>query len=162
MGRGGFNQRDRVWHEAPERGSKGKKARSIKLLNMAIDRLKDSILAALARFDGAVGAYHLPRWMSADHMGELLAERRTLKGYEKRTGVLRNETLDLSVQALALAEHKGLNRINWDAPPIWAVGGTENSFAAPLTGATAVPASPSSEPPAPTPKRRRRTPARLF
>lgn len=170
MGRGGFHQRDRVWYAAPERASQGKKARSIKLLNVATDRLKDSVLAALARFGGAVGAYHLPRWLAAAHIEELLAERRTAKGYELRPGVRRNETLDLSVQALALAEHKGLNRINWASPPVWAIGGAENSHAVmtsdvPPVGDAASPAPPDAAAPAPeTPPRprRRRTPARLF
>ena len=41
IGRGGFKIPDRVWLATPERGSQGKKARSIKLLNMAVDRLKE-------------------------------------------------------------------------------------------------------------------------
>jgi phage terminase large subunit GpA-like protein len=133
IGLGGFHQRDRVRHATPEYGSKGKKARSIKLLYMAADRLKDSVLAALARFDGAAGAIHVPQWLSADHLAEFLAEKRSAKGYELRAGQKRNESLDLAVQALALAEHKGLNRIDWESPPDWAVGGADNAFAVALS-----------------------------
>ncbi|MBT9386964.1 phage terminase large subunit family protein [Pseudooceanicola sp. CBS1P-1] len=129
IGRGGFHQRDRVWHEAPERGSRGRKARGIKLLNMAVDRLKDSVLAALGRMERGMGAQHLPDWLETEALAELLAEERGLKGYTKKQGVTRNETLDLSVQALALAEHKGLNRMNPEAPPDWAVLGPQNVHA---------------------------------
>ncbi|WP_313350729.1 terminase gpA endonuclease subunit [Paracoccus sp. (in: a-proteobacteria)] len=132
IGRGGFNQRDRVWHEAPERASGGGKGRGIKLLNMAVDRLKDSVLAALCRFDTPVGTQHIPQWMGAEHVGEHLAEVRGEKGWGLRKGIQRNESLDHSVQALALAEHKGLNRVNWEAPPAWCIAGLLNPNAVPL------------------------------
>lgn len=120
IGRGGFKLSDRVWHVAPERGSKGKKARSIKLLNMAVDRLKDTVLAALGRLEAGPGSYLLARSIEKERVEELLAERRGADGYEKRPGVVRNETLDLSVQAQAIAEHNGLSRINPEDPPGWA------------------------------------------
>ncbi len=158
IGRGGFHQRDRVWLEAPERGSKGKKARGIKLLNMAVDRLKDSVLSALGRLERGIGAQHVPDWIETEALAELLAEQRTAKGYEKKQGVTRNETLDLAVQALATAEHKGLNRINPEAPPDWAVLGPGNAFA--VAGIAAEPehdepeAAPApAETPPPAPRR---------
>jgi len=129
LGRGGFRLMERVWHVAPERGSQGKKARSIKLLNMAIDRLKDSVLAALARLEDGPGAYLLARSIDAERVEELLAERRGKDGYEKRSASVRNEMLDLSVQAQAVAEHKGLNKLNPEDPPAWAVLGEVNPFA---------------------------------
>ena len=129
IGRGGFKLPERVWLATPERGSRGKKARSIKLLNMAVDRLKDSVLAAVARFEEGPGAYSLPRWLDEERLAELLAEQRRETGYEKRPGAVRNETLDLSVQALAVAEMKGLNRIDPEAPPIWADLAEGNPFA---------------------------------
>ncbi|MEJ6397034.1 terminase gpA endonuclease subunit [Yoonia sp. 208BN28-4] len=128
-GHGGFNQRDRVWHEAPERASQGKVKRGIKLLNMATDRLKDTVMAALNRPADAEASYQLPEWMSDDAINEFLAEERQDKGWDKKPGRKRNESLDLSVQAQALAEHKGLRRINWEAPPAWAVGGVGNTYA---------------------------------
>jgi phage terminase large subunit GpA-like protein len=152
IGRGGFHQRDRVWLETPERGSKGKKARGIKLLNMAVDRLKDSVLAALGRPDRGIGAQHLPDWMDADTIAELLAEERGAKGYDKKKGVTRNETLDLAVQALALAEHKGINRMNPEAPPDWALLGAGNAFAVRLSESEAPAAAAPEEPAAPARK----------
>ncbi|SCY61710.1 terminase gpA endonuclease subunit [Paracoccus tibetensis] len=132
VGRGGLKQRDRVWHEAPERASGGKKARGIKLLNMAVDRLKDSVAAALGRTNTPIGAQHIPAWMEAEHVAEHLAEQRTEKGWELRKGQSRNESFDHSVQGLAVAEHLGLNRVNWEAPPAWCMSGLGNPLAVPL------------------------------
>ena len=132
IGRSGLNQRDRVWHEAPERASGGRKARGIKLLNMAVDRLKDSVSAALARTDTATNAQHVPSWMEAEHVAELLAEERGEKGWSLKPGQNRNESLDHSVQGLALAEFLGLNRVNWEAPPAWCLLGPDNANAVPL------------------------------
>lgn len=142
VGRGGFRIPDRVWHIAPERGSKGKKARSIKLLNMAVDRLKDSVLAALRRGEDGPGAMLVARHIGRERVEELLAERRARDGYEKRPGIVRNETLDLSVQALAVAEFKGLNRINPEAPPVWAELSEANPHAVPTGPAGSAPRAP--------------------
>jgi len=157
IGRSGFKQRDRVWHEAPERGSKGKAARGIKLLNMAVDRIKDTVLAALGREDGEAGAYPLPSWFEEERLSEILAERRGDNGYEKKPGVVRNETLDLSVQAQATAEHLGLNRINPEAPPFWAEIGPGNPHAVQLDlvepKGDETPPAPNPDPEPPRPRR---------
>jgi phage terminase large subunit GpA-like protein len=71
-------------------------------------------------------------WMEAEHLAELVSEERGEKGWEKRKGVLRNESFDQSVQALAVAEHFGLNRVNWEAPPAWCVAGLINPHAVQL------------------------------
>lgn len=149
-GHGGFDQRDRVWYEAPERASHGRKARGIKLLNMATDRLKDTVVAALGRPLEVAGSFPLPEWLDDSHIEEFTAEERTAKKWEKRKGMVRNESLDLSVQAQAVAEHKGLRRINPEAPPDWAVGGSGNEFSVDLIVGTQaaepqVPAKPSSD-----------------
>lgn len=159
-GVGGFRTPARVWYDAPERGSKGAKARSIKLLSMAVDRLKDSVSAAISRTEDGPGRQHVPGWLPGDHLGELVAEHRTKSGWEKRPGKTRNETFDLSVQALALAEHFGAQRIDWTAPPPWAVSGAGNAFAVPLDlppgDDDPDPASPDPAPnPKPTPAAKR-------
>lgn len=136
-GQGGFRQRDRVWHMAPERASGGKKSRGIKLLNMATDLLKDTIAAALTRPVNEAASYPLPEWMDDDNIAELIAEQRGDKGWEPKPGQKRNENLDLSVQAQALAEHKGLRRLNPDAPLFWAVIGAANPFWVPSNEAGA-------------------------
>lgn len=129
IGRGGFKLSDRVWLIAPERGSQNRKARSIKLLNMAVDRLKDTVLASAARMDHGPGSYLFARSIEKERIDELLAERRGDDGYNKRPGAGRNETLDLSVQAQAIAELKGILRLNPEDPPSWAILGEVNPFA---------------------------------
>lgn len=126
-GHGGFRQRDRVWHVAPERSNKdGGKGRNIRLLNMATDRLKDSVTAALTRPRDAVGCFLIPDFLEDHHLAEFCAEHRTEKGWEKKPGQKRNESLDLSVQAQALAEQKGLRRMSPENPWNWAILGEEN------------------------------------
>lgn len=125
-GHPGHGQRDRVWYASPERSNKNGKGRQIKLLNMATDRLKDSVTAALVRPPGTPRSFPLPEFLSDDHVGEFCAEQRTDSGWEPKPGQKRNESLDLSVQAQALAEHKGLRRISAEAPPNWARLGEDN------------------------------------
>lgn len=131
-GVGGFKTGWRTRYARPDAGSKGKKARNIKLLSMATDRLKDSVLASIARFADGPGAQHMPEWMDDEALKEALAEVKTKDGYVKRQGVVRNETLDLLVQALALAEHKGALDHKDGALPGWAIASPNNSRAVPL------------------------------
>lgn len=140
-GQGGFKQRDRVWYAAPERGSGGKKARGIRLLNMATDLLKDTVAAALGRPETEPASYPLPEWMDDDHLGEFVAEQRTEIGWQKKPGQVRNESIDLSVQAQAVAEHKGLRRIDPARPPAWAVLGEANGLWVPDGKAAVEPAA---------------------
>lgn len=127
-GWGGFHQRSRVWYESPERASNGKKARSIRILNMATDRLKDTVVAALGRSttEAGGGTMHLPKWLPEEKLIEFTAERRTAKKWDKRPGMVRNESIDLSVQGRALAEYKGLLKIDPGACPDWAEPGPAN------------------------------------
>lgn len=135
-GHGGTRLDARVWYATPERGSKGKKARGVRLLNMAVDRLKDSVFAALSRFEGGAGSLRLCSWLSDDLFEEHIAEESTDKGWRKKEGVSRNEAIDHAVQALAIAEHKGAHRINFaDRCPPWAEASVLNSFAVPLVEA---------------------------
>lgn len=152
-GQGGFKQRDRVWYAAPERASSGKQKRGIKLLNMATDLLKDTVTAALVRPADEPGAFPLPEWMEDDHLGEFVAEERTEKGWTPKPGQKRNESLDLSVQAQAQAEHKGLRRINPEALPVWCVLGQDNPYWVP-DGST--PPASAAETPATDTQRPRR------
>lgn len=145
IGRGGFKLESRVWLSAPARGSQNKKARSIKLLQMAVDRFKDTVLASAQRLDQGPGAYLFARSIEQERLEELLAERRGDAGYEKRAGAGRNETLDLSVQAQAIAEHKGLLRINPEAPPDWATLSEMNPYAV-WTGKAAPPSDRENHP----------------
>lgn len=158
-GQGGWRTPFRVKYEAPDRGHGGKRARGIKLLTIATDRVKDTVSAALARMvTGAQGALWLPGWLAQDEalVGEYIAEERTGDGWQKRRGVIRNEGTDLTVQARAAAEYKGLLRVDWAAPPAWAVGGAGNANAVEIAdgqtdtaGDAAMPARSPAKPAAP-------------
>jgi phage terminase large subunit GpA-like protein len=153
-GHGGFKVADRASYRSPARAANGAEARDIILLNLATDRLKDSVYASTQRPDGGPGAMHVGAWMTDAHLTELTAEIRTGKGYEKRKGMVRNETVDLSVYALGLAEYKGLNRFDVKRPPAWARLGPSNENAVKLEADGSAPAKvmrkPVAAPPRPT------------
>jgi phage terminase large subunit GpA-like protein len=154
-GHGGFKTDGRTWYKQPVRASSGDKARSIWLLNIAVDKFKDTLFAALARVEGGPGSQRVPSWMGEDHLKEFTAEQWGKGGYEKRPGILRNEAIDVSVYASALAEHKGLNRLaTMSTPPVWALGGSQNENAVKLTD-TGMPD------PAPKARPKRRAPTRM-
>ncbi|CUH66826.1 Bacteriophage tail assembly protein [Thalassovita gelatinovora] len=140
-GHGGFKVDGRIWYKQPTRANSGEKARSIWLLNIATDKLKDTLFAALSRVEGGPGSQRVPEWMGDDHLKEFTAEHRKPTGYEKRKNMPRNEAIDLSSYAQALAEHKGLKRLTSQAAlPDWALSGLANSNAVPLeTDGTPVP-----------------------
>lgn len=165
-GHSGRTADGRIWYRAPVRGSGGKKARGIRLLNMAVDRLKDSVFAALSRGVRGRAAMHLGAWMGeevfAPILEEFCAEEKVGDVWRKREGVTRNEAIDLSVQALAIVEFKGGARINPEAPPPWAAGGPSTPFAAALhppaaPEAEAAEAGPESPPVTSTPRGLRAT-----
>lgn len=133
-GEGKFKVPFRIKYAEPERGSGGKAARSIRILTMATDRLKDTLAVSMKRATGGAGAFLLPSWMRENKalLQEFVSEHRTSDGWEKKPGQVRNEAMDLSVQARAAAEHKGLLRVDWSAPPEWALGGVQNEFAVSL------------------------------
>lgn len=128
-GQGG-NHPDRVWLKAPERASgKRKAAVDIRILNMSTDRLKDAVTASLRLTEDGQNFCGVPEWMSEPHLVEYTAERRMPKGWEKRPGMVRNESLDHLVQARALHIQIGGERINWDAPQDWAALDVRNALA---------------------------------
>ena len=132
-GHGGFKIGDRVWYASPERGNAKQRARGLKLLNVATDKMKDSVIASLQRADGGAGACHLYNWMQSDWIDEFGAEMRTEKGWKKRPGVVRNESLDLAGYAKAVAIHLGLERLTPEKSPDWAERGLLNPLAVSLS-----------------------------
>lgn len=129
-GQGG-DRIDRVWLKAPESSSKNRRkaATDLKILNMATDRLKDAAAASLRLTDIGQNICLIPEWFSDAHLNEFTAERRTAKGWEKRPGMVRNESLDHLVQARALHIHLGGERITAERCPFWAVLSVDNPFA---------------------------------
>lgn len=152
-GHGGFKVDGRHWYKAPTRGNDGRKARDIKLLNVATDRFKDTVFAGLGREDGGAGALILGDWLPDERLKEFCAEARTATGWKPRPNMKRNESIDLSCYAQAVAEHKGLLKLDPARLPPWALGGLMNPFAVALDA--------GGDPgPAPDPAPQKRRPAR--
>lgn len=126
--------RDRVWQARPETASnKSKKRRAAKdivILNMATDRLKDSVSAGLLMEEVGPNYTFVPDWMTDEQLIEFTAERRDDLGHwSKRPGFVRNESLDHMVQALATFIVIGGERLDQDSPPDWARLDMSNPFA---------------------------------
>lgn len=154
-GHGGWRLQARHWYASPERGHDGKKARAIKLLNIATDRVKDTVAAMLTRADGGAGALVVPGWMAEEGRAEFVAEERGDKKWDLKRGVRRNEGFDLSVQARAVAEHLGMMKItDWASPPAWAAEGEANPQHVKMEAGTLPEAAPVPKPKSP--------PRRLF
>lgn len=148
-GQGGQHS-DRVWLKAPESSSNKRRraATDLKILNMATDRLKDAAAASLRLTDLGQNICIIPEWMSDADLNEFTAERRGAKGWEKRPGMVRNESLDHLVQARALHIQLGGEKITAERCPYWAVLSVDNPFAR-FTGVeprdeAAVPAKPAA------------------
>lgn len=131
-GQGGPHS-DRVWLKAPERASnKRKVANDIRILNMATDRLKDAVTASLRLIEDGQNYCGVAEWMDEPFLVEFTAERRTAKGWEKRPGMVRNESFDHLVQARALHILIGGERVNASAPPEWAQVGPGSTYSVQL------------------------------
>jgi|SRR5215217_1893388 len=128
-GRGGLD-RQRAVYAAPEKvlGTRQKRRTDLRIVQLGTDLLKDEVGLALTRRHPGPNAFHLPEGLSDAHFAELCAEVRTEKGWEKRKGGLRNETLDLAVQARGLAIVLKAEKINWARPPAWAAVGLANPY----------------------------------
>ena len=112
-------------------------ASDIKILHMATDRLKDAVSSSLRLTEDGQNVCFLPEWMSEAQLTEATAERRGTKGWDKRPGMVRNETLDHLVQARAMHIISKGEKVNPDAPPGWAALGPENTNAVLLSEVTA-------------------------
>lgn len=164
-GRGG-NHPDRVWQSAPERvsratGRRRRVAKDILITNMATDRLKDAVATSLLLSDDGHNVCLLPEWMTEAQLTEATAERRGEKGWEKRPGMVRNETLDHLVQARALHILLKGERIDWAAPPGWAADVQHNDNAVATVATDSAVSDPTPEPAATTPADADRGAARI-
>lgn len=155
-GHGGFKVEGRQWYKAPTRASDGKQVRDIKLLNIATDKHKDTTFSGLKRGDEGAGSLVLGQWMSDAQLKEFTAEKRGDKGWVKRPNMVRNESIDLSGYAQALAEHKGLLRLDPANLKPWALGGLSNPNAVELA-----PDGAAEEVPEPRPVRVRKAPRKI-
>ena len=132
-GSGGAHS-DRIWLKAPERVSGGKRSRrrvasDIEILHMATDRLKDAVASSLRLVEEGRNKCIVPEWMTDPYLTEFTAEIRRMKGWEKRPGMVRNESLDHLVQARAMHIKLGGEKIDPDRAPEWALNSAANIHA---------------------------------
>lgn len=123
----GGRHSDRVWLKAPESksstaaGKRRKVAKDIEILNVATDRLKDATVASLLLAEDGQNICWIGHWQSDAHLVEFTAERKTLKGnWEKKPGMVRNESLDLLAGCRAIHILERGEKLSWAAPPDWA------------------------------------------
>ncbi|HAS6087822.1 TPA: phage terminase large subunit family protein [Vibrio vulnificus] len=90
------------------------------------DRIKDTVSAALERPEPGRRYVWFPDWLPEVFFDELLAEERSAAGKWEQVSK-RNETLDLFVYNWACIYKRKADRIDWEAPPPWAVPINESS-----------------------------------
>ncbi len=115
-----------------QQGGKRKNRNAVKLVFAATNRLKDEVTASLVREEPGPLTFHLPESLPKNIFEEFCAERLGDKGWEKKPGQVRNESLDLAVMGKAAVIVRGGEKFGWDNPPAWALGSAENSFAVKL------------------------------
>jgi phage terminase large subunit GpA-like protein len=106
-----------------------KRRRTFPIITIQTDRLKDEIAASLTREEPGPGAYHLYEGLDPAVFAELAAERRGVKGWERKAGGRRNEALDLAVYGKAAVIVLKAEKIDWASPPSWAAPVKSNSMA---------------------------------
>lgn len=129
-GVGGWDK-PRAKHRAPENqlGKKRVNKGSVKIVFTATNRIKDEVIASLAREEAGPLTMHLPESLPKNIFDEFCAERKGKDGWEKKPGHTRNESLDLAVMTKAVMIVKNGEKINWDRPPPWALASAENKLA---------------------------------
>jgi len=129
-GVGGWDK-PRVKHRQPENqlGKKRVNRNAVKIVFTSTNRLKDEVLASLAREEAGPTAMHLPESLPKNIFDEFCAERREEDGWHMKPGRTRNESLDLAVMAKAAMIVKGGEKINWNKPAPWALASSENKLA---------------------------------
>ena len=91
------------------------------------DNMKDRVDGDLNRTEEGYGYIHFPTWYKDEHYEELIAEKRTTKGWELKSGKP-NETLDLFYYTYGIWHFLGgFTGEFWKNPPHWARDFTSNS-----------------------------------
>lgn len=124
-----------TWPDNKPKKSRKAAAGDVPLLLINGNTFKDALNADLQREIPGKGYIHFPAWLGDWFYDELTREKRGPKGWE---GIRRNEAWDLFVYADAMAvwgpcwlnqtTPKGIESINWDKPPKWALATQENPF----------------------------------
>lgn len=109
----------------------------VPVLMINANMLKDTLDGMLPREEenapegeaelGGTGRIQFPDWLNHQFFEEITVEVRTVRGWENKHS-RRNETWDLLVYAIAIATHRKIEHVSWDAPPVWLLPWGENPF----------------------------------
>ena len=90
--------------------------------------LKDQLDGMLDRRTAGGGRINFPDWLPDSFWAEIVAEKRTVDGWEKVSD--RNEAFDLLVYAIAIALFRPIKieQLDWEDPPGWAAEWDENDL----------------------------------
>lgn len=113
-------------HDRADRKARAEGKVPVYLLN--VNMFKDGIANDLAREEPGRGYVHFADWLPDSFYGELCAEDRTEKGWERINDGDPNEALDLMVYGKAACVRLGVENINWSRPPPWAGDWKSNPF----------------------------------
>lgn len=97
--------------------ARGASRGDVPVLQINVNRIKDTIAGDLARTEPGPGYLHLPAHIGDWWMRGYTRETRDSKGRWGTGGQKGNEPLDLDVYAGALLEHLGYAAVNWNRPP---------------------------------------------
>lgn len=105
------------------RGNRTKAARGdVPVYILATDSLKDTVASMIDREDPGPGYMHTPTWLGRWWYDELTYEQKdAATGKWKKPGKKPNEAFDLVAYSFAVYIIVGAEKVNWDAPPSWAL-----------------------------------------
>jgi phage terminase large subunit GpA-like protein len=107
-------------------GRNPKEKGDVPLFLLNTNKLKDAVAAGLKRTAPGPGYIHMPGWLPATFFDELKSEIRHKDGKWMQIRK-RNEAFDLSVYNRAACLRLSADKINWHAPPTWALPIAQNS-----------------------------------
>lgn len=120
----------------------------IPVLMIQTDLVKDMLDGWLSRTDAGGGKVEFPDWLPLSFYEELTVETRGFKGWENKLR-RRNESWDLLVYFLAACVWRQVDKVDWQAPPVWLKPWPENP--------TIIPAELPQEAPVDKPKAKRQS-----
>lgn len=115
--------------DASRKDSKSGARGDVPVLFLNSNVLKDDLDGRLDSIEPGKGMVRFPNWLDDTFFGELCAEIRTAKGWE-RTGTARNEAWDLTYYCIGLcvSQFVRVESLDWNNPPAWAAEWDRNDF----------------------------------
>ena len=117
-----------TWPDSTKRAGRKTTSRGdVPVIQINSNVMKDSLFNDLGRHEAGPGFIHFPAWYDDKYYSELVAEKRTEKGWVPVASGVRNEEWDLSYYAEALYLYVRAHEIDWESPPGWAAEWDVNS-----------------------------------